>query len=197
MANQYRLQRSAKEIIDSLSKLGLPVGYPEGLPRLEAKERISAGEVAPIVRMGPDGAELVLRKWSWPSAAGAAVFNFRSEGRPFPAADRCVIPVDGFYEFTSTKGPGKRRDRWLFRMTGEGLFFIAGYMQDDAWAMLTTPPGPDTGQFNSRQVVALTPAYAAAWLRGISEEIMLQPAPAGSLQVELIPKAPPAEPAGS
>ena len=56
----------------------------------------------------------------------APVYNFRSEGREF-ASGRCLIPADGFYEFT---GPAdkkkKRKDKWLFTKKGEPWFCIAG-----------------------------------------------------------------------
>jgi putative SOS response-associated peptidase YedK len=44
-----------------------------------------------------DHTELIVRRWSWPSPNGKPVFNMRSGGREFPK-DRCLVPLDGFYE---------------------------------------------------------------------------------------------------
>lgn len=56
--------------------------------------------------------EMVQRRWSWVGASangrpGKPVYNYRSEGRRFGNSapgetgyGRCLIPLDGFYEFT-------------------------------------------------------------------------------------------------
>jgi putative SOS response-associated peptidase YedK len=61
---------------------------------------------APILRAANDApgtVEMVTRRWSWPAPSGKPVYNYRSDGRAFGnGADhgRCLIPIDGFYEFT-------------------------------------------------------------------------------------------------
>lgn len=187
MCNAYRMNSAVKEIADTFSQLQLPlaVRFPEGIPNLEPREIIKITETAPIVRMGDGAAQLVQRPWSWKGPNGAPVFNFRGEGRRFAPESRCAIPTDGFYEFTTADDPkAKRKDRWLFTMAGEPLFFVAGYMRGEAWTMLTVEPGPDVAPIHNRQIVVMDPVCAADWLKGAPEADVVRPARAGTLRVE-------------
>jgi putative SOS response-associated peptidase YedK len=188
MCNQHRLTSGVAEIAKLFDDLSMPLGFPEGAPNVEPREVIAITDPGPIVRPGEGGLALVQRRWSWKGPTGAPVFNFRSEGRRFARGGRCAIPTDGFYEFTTPEDPRqKRKDRWLFTMAGQGVFFIAGVVRDDAWAMLTCEPGTDMAPFHSRQVVVLSPREAVAWLGGGAEAELLRPAEAGTLAVERSP----------
>lgn len=187
MCNQHKLKSAISEIEAMLRDFGFPLAFPEGVPNLEPRDAIRITDTAPIVRPAGAGGALVQRPWSWRGPNGAPVFNFRSEGRRFPTAARCAIPTDGFFEFTASKDPkARRKDRWLFTMAGQGTFFIAGYVRDEAWTMLTTGPGPDIAPFHDRQVAVLSPAEAVDWLRGGEEGALLRPAPAGVLKASLV-----------
>lgn len=188
MCNQHKLKSPVREIEDLFANLRTPVPlrYPEGVPNLEPRNCIRITDTGPIVRSGPGGLELVQRPWSWKGPTGAPVFNFRSEGRRFPPAVRCAIPTDGFYEFTAPEPGSKRKTRWLFTMAGQGPFFIAGLIRDQAWAMLTTAPGADIAPYHDRQVVVLNPEHAAAWLSGAPEAGLLRPSPEGCLRAERV-----------
>jgi len=183
MCNQHKMRASVFEIADLFgSRLKTPLAFPEGAPNIEPRDEIRITDTAPIVRAGDAGLELVQRRWSWPGPNGAPVFNFRAEGRRFPLPGRCAIPTNGFYEFTANADPKvKRKDRWLFTVPGEPLFFIAGIVRENAWSMLTVDPGPDMAPFHNRQVVVLTPDAAGAWLAGGAEAELLRPSPAGTL----------------
>ena len=187
MCNQHKLKTAVEEIGDIFSRLQAPLSYPEAVPNLEPREIIAITDRAPIVRPGDDGLELVVRPWSWKGPSGAPVFNFRSDGRRFATASRCAIPTDGFYEFTAPQDPkARRKDRWLFTMEGCGLFFIAGVVRQDAFAMLTCEPGPDMAPFHNRQVVVLSPRAAVDWVRGGAESALLRPSAAGTLRAERV-----------
>ena len=54
----------------------------------------------------------------------------------------------------------------------------------DAFAMLTTEPGPDVAPIHPRQVVVLGPGEWARWLDGPEPEALLRPSPAEALTVE-------------
>ncbi|WP_129794143.1 SOS response-associated peptidase family protein [Sphingosinicella sp. CPCC 101087] len=141
---------------------------------------------------GPSRAELVVRRWSWPGPRGKPVYNYRSEGREFPRG-RCLIVADGFYEFTAPADPAKKRkDKWLFTLAGAEWFCIAGLWRNDpqvgeAYTMLTCAPGPDVAPYHDRQVVVLDRDQWARWLDpAVPAGELLQPLPAGSLEVEQV-----------
>jgi len=192
MCNAYRLKVPLQTIFNTFSDTRIPLRFSRGGggPNLEAKDyRIT--DRAPIVRMSGEAAELGMMRWSWPGPTGAPVFNFRSEGRRISAGQRCLIPTDGFYEFTASETPGDRKKtRWLFTAPGAEVFAIAGVWRagaakgEDAWSMLTCEPGPDVAAFHNRQVVVLKPDAWAAWLGGADEAGLLSPSPAGTLVAE-------------
>ena len=132
------------------------------------------------------------RRWSWPGQNRKPVYNFRSEGREFTSG-RCLIPADGFYEFTDPADKKKKRkDKWLFTKTGEPWFCVAGIWRADkdvgeAFTMLTMPPGPDIAPYHDRQIAILNRADWATWLdASISAQAILKPLPTGSLAVEQV-----------
>ena len=140
--------------------------------------------------------ELITRRWSWPGSSGKPVYNYRSEAREFRNSGRqgrCLIPVDGFYEFTAPADPAqKRKDKWIFRWKGEQWFAIAGLWKSDekvgeAFTMLTCEPGPDIAPYHSRQVVLLDRRDWAGWLSGAMPSAELaRPVPEGTLTVERV-----------
>src|SRR3712207_1404741 len=118
MCNEVRRRVALGQIRDDFSEIRIPLRFPEGLPNLAPLYSIRITDPNPIVRMGEEGAELVMRRWSWPGPGGKPVYNFRSEGREFQSG-RCVIVVDGFYEFTKYTDPkSKRKHKWLFTLKG-------------------------------------------------------------------------------
>jgi putative SOS response-associated peptidase YedK len=132
MCNDYRLLTASATLFDGFSEIKIPIRFSEGKPNLEARQDIKITDTAPIVRTvegEPGAGELVQRRWSWPGPNGKPVYNFRSDGREFMSG-RCLIPADGFYEFTDPADKKKRRkDKWLFTKTGEPWFCIAGIWQ--------------------------------------------------------------------
>lgn len=92
------------------------------------------------------------------------MFNFRSDGRSFANSLRCLIPADGFFEFTAPEAGQKRKTKWRFTLAGQPFFWIAGLVKAGAFAMLTTEPGPDIAPYHDRQIVVLRPEEGAAWL---------------------------------
>ena len=191
MCNDYRTRVDLATIGQEFNDLRIPLRFPEGRPNLEPREDVRITDRAPILRWGGDGAELVQRRWSWPGAGGKPVYNFRSDGREF-GSGRCLIVTDGFYEFTTPSAPraDKRKDKWLFTLSGHDWFCIAGLWRStpevgEAFTMLTTPPGPDVEPYHNRQVAVLPRERWGPWLDGsVSAKELLRPCPAGSLKVE-------------
>src|SRR5437868_13920834 len=104
MCNDYRYAQSPDSLFRAFSELKIPARWAGGsAPNYPPSEDIRIGDDAPIVRGGSQGVELSLSPWAWKSPNGKPVFNFRSDGRSFANSDRCLIPADGFYEFTASK----------------------------------------------------------------------------------------------
>jgi putative SOS response-associated peptidase YedK len=193
MCNDYKSRVELAAIVEAFRQLGVPLGFPGGLPNLEPRDDIRITDPGPIVRLGREGPELVQRRWSWPGPGGKPVYNFRSDGREF-VSGRCLIVCDGFYEFTApaVPRPDKRKDKWLFTLAGEPWFCIAGLWRTDpgvgeAFTMLTTPPGPDVAPYHNRQVAVLGPDRWAAWLDpAVPARHVIGVCPPGTLEVEKV-----------
>ena len=169
MCNLYRLHKGADAIRQIFEGLGHQLSFPEGIPNLEPRD-IRITDPAPIVRMGQEGLEMVIRRWSWPAPGGKPVFNMRSEGRTF--TNRCLAIADGFYEFTKPEDPkAKRKDKWLFTPIEGELLGIAAVTRTDpqvgeAFSLLTAEPSPEVAAIHNRQVVLPRPDQWLSWLDG-------------------------------
>src|SRR5690349_2472697 len=102
MCNEFRFQRSLDELLEEFSQLWLPLNWEGGAPNLEPMLSIRPTDPAAVVLGRDGGARLTMGlRWGFPGPRGP-VINFRSDGRRFPTG-RCIVPADGFYEFTGTK----------------------------------------------------------------------------------------------
>ena len=189
MCNEIRRNIALGNIRDDFSQLRIPLRFPEGLPNLAPLDSIRITDPTAIVRIGEDGAELVVRRWSWPGPNKKPVYNFRSEGRQFTTG-RCLIVADGFYEFTAPADPKqKRKQKWLFTKKGEPFFCIAGIWRQapdvgEAFTMLTTEPGPDVAPYHNRQIAVLDRSEWTRWLNpAVPAGEVLRPLSGGSLEV--------------
>ena len=210
MCNEYARRISLDQLKAGWGVTDMALLFPEGASNMPALESIRITDRAVIIRaaQGEAGAaELVTRRWSWPSPNGKPVYNFRSDGREFvnkADSGRCLIPADGFYEYTDTPTepagavdlfgapaakPARKpaKAKWELSIPGLDWFGIAGLWRTDpamgeAWTMLTTEPGPDIEPYHDRQVVVLTPPDYARWLSGETPAAELcRPLPAGTL----------------
>ena len=188
MCNLYRIEKNPDAIRRLFADVQIPLTFPEGIPNLEPRD-VHITDRAPVVRWNADHAELVERRWSWPSPYGSPLFNMRSDGRNFPK-DRCLVPMDGFYEYTKPTDPKqKRKDCWLFRPAEGRQFAIAGLLREhpevgEAFTLLTCPPGPDVELYHNRQIALLRPDQWRSWLDGSARSLdVLGPTGAGDLRV--------------
>jgi putative SOS response-associated peptidase YedK len=182
MCNEYRFRQSLDKIAEDFNKLELPLSWVGGAPNLEPRDSIRPTDPAPVLVGRDAGVELQQLRWGFPRPTGGPLINFRSDGRRFPQG-RCLVPADGFYEFTGAKSP---KAKWLFTGAEAELFCIAGLIRDGRFTLLTTEPGPDMAPFHQRQVVILPREDWRAWLGASPEAPPLKPSPAGTLQVERI-----------
>jgi putative SOS response-associated peptidase YedK len=135
-----------------------------------------------------DGSNLAgeMMTWAWKTPQGKPVFNFVSEKRDFSNFDRCLIVATGFYEYTAPKqAKTKLKDQHFFTLKGHEWFWIAGIVKQNAFAMLTTEPGPDIQPYHDRQVCVLPPEAGADWLTK-PETDLLKPFPKGRLTVKTL-----------
>lgn len=201
MCNEAYRRRQIGEIAQDWGQTGLPLRFPEGKPNFAPLDSIRITDRVEIIRAAADAhaaAEMVTRRWSWPGSHGKPVYNFRSDGRTLTNGaghGRCLIPVDGFFEFTAPPPDAPKKtpkSKFAFTVAGLDWFCIAGLWRTtpdvgEAWTMLTCPPGPDIAPYHSRQVVVLTPPNYARWLTGQAPAADLcRPLPAGTLAVEQV-----------
>ena len=190
MCNDYGNNIPYHAYLEAFSETQIPVRFPAQPPNLEPRDDIWPTDTAPIIRQTEDGAEFVQLRWGFPPARakGALIINFRSEGRRFPKG-RCLVPASYFFEFTGSKSP---KSKWKFTKAGEDWFCFAGLWRPvpeggGAFTLLTTEPSPDVAPIHNRQMVVLERSDWRAWLElSRSEAELLQPLPAGSLQVEQV-----------
>lgn len=174
--------------------LGIPVHQTER--DIPLADDVKVGDRASVVRtVGDNVVELAQMRFGFPPARlRGPIFNFRSQGRHFGDHRRCLIPATAFFELTGKK---YRMAKLRFTLVDAPFMAIAGIWrpgrgnQPSAFTMLTTDPGPDVKPFHNRQVVVLRPSDWKAWIElSKTEEELLRPLPAGSLNVETVGKNP-------
>lgn len=211
MCNEAARRMAIGQIREDFAERRIPLRFPEGIPNLAATDSVRITDSTAIVRYAEAGAELVIRRWSWPMPNGRPLYNFRSEGRRFDntqTGGRCLIPLDAFYEFTDAAGgPRKRKDKWSFALApgigsdsnryassdrADAFFCIAGIWRwhptvGEAFTMLTADPGPDVVPYHSRQIVLLRADAWLDWIMGVvPAAALIAPPLAGTLTAQQI-----------
>ncbi|WP_437646522.1 SOS response-associated peptidase [Sorangium sp. So ce362] len=188
------------------------VADPRAAALYRPRYNIAPSTVHPVLRAQGGQRELVPGTWGFAGrfarggAAPSLLANARAESaRTKPtfrgafAAHRCVVPADGFYEWTGPKGA--RRPTW-FHPAGGGLLRLAGLYQpakdpdtgelDLRFTILTTEASADVAPVHDRMPVLLEPEDVDLWL-GAGEgadaeraEALLRPAPRGSLAARAV-----------
>lgn len=120
--------------------------------------------------------------WSKDARGGARMINARSETvatkpafAPSFAKRRCLIPADGYYEWTPGRRDGKDyKQPWYLRPAGEGPFVMAGlyaFWRDeaaDSWlttcTIITTRATDALGHIHDRMPMVIGPGDWGAWL---------------------------------
>jgi putative SOS response-associated peptidase YedK len=141
-------------------------------------------------------------QWATDPSIGGRMFNARSEtvaGKPsFRAAfrnRRCLVPVDGFYEW-SPASTGSPKQPWFVRRADGAPLAMAGLWE--AWTdgegsvlrtctILTVEANADLAPIHHRMPALLPPGDWAGWLDpstcdASALESLLVPAPAGLLE---------------
>lgn len=206
MCSRYSLT-APPEAIGNLFRVAIPHAFP---PRYN----IAPTQPVAIVRNDAKG-ERAFQLVRWGLIPGwvkdprtfSTLINARSESvaeKPsFRGAirhKRCLVPADGFYEWTGPKG---KRQPHLIRLRDHAPFAFAGIF--DHWlgadgseietmAILTTAASGEMAPIHDRMPVVLDPADYGRWLDcsdGSSQGVLdlLRPAPEGSLDIVAVDPA--------
>jgi putative SOS response-associated peptidase YedK len=178
--------------------------------------RYNIAPTQPVAIVRPDHAgrrELVLVRWGLipPWVKDTRTFSLLINARAESAATkpafrgamrhkRCLVPTDGFYEWTGVKG---RKRPHLLRLRSRGPMALAGLYEHwlgadgselDTMAILTVPANAQVLALHDRMPAILPPDQFDAWLdvRAVSAEEaqrLLVPAAADALEiVEVSPR---------
>jgi putative SOS response-associated peptidase YedK len=174
-------------------------GVESGL-NIPARYNIAPTQATVVLRpTGDGGRELVLLRWglvpSWAKdlSIGSKLIHARSDGvasKPsFRAAfrqRRCLVPADGFYEWSEKAGP-KNKPPYLIKRTDGAPFTLAGLWEHwkqggetiETFALITTDANATLGAIHHRMPVIIAEADRAAWLDPANKdaEALLKPAP--------------------
>jgi putative SOS response-associated peptidase YedK len=202
MCSRYSLALSPEEVRRYF-------GYAE-TPNFPARWNIAPTQPVAVVTRDREGARhFRLMRWGLlpdfvkDPKKFPTLINARSEDALTKASSRnamrrrrCLVPADGFYEWT---GPKRARRPFLLRPRKGGLFAFAGIFEGwrgeiDTVALLTCPANKLVATLHDRMPVVLAEEDFAAWLdvEGTSPEeaaALLRPAPEDFFEaIEVDPK---------
>ena len=215
MCNRYRFTLGWTDIYEDFSQLKIPLRFPELAPNLEPRPDVRPTNVVPIVRAleaadPAAGVGLHSLRWglvpffqhgkplgAWKglntNARSETVSELASFKRAY-SARRCLVPADGFYEWTGPKGD---KTKWLITVADEPWFCMAGIWEKittpdagevESFTILTTAGGEDMAGTHDRQPVILPRSDWRRWLDRSAESADLYPArPTGHLRIERAP----------
>ena len=143
---------------------------------------VAPTDPVPFVTAGENGAHRLregrwwLVPWWAKEMPKAAMFNARIETADTSgafkdafASTRCLIPADGFYEWTKSPADGGK-DPWHIFLPGHQAFSFAGLwaynkkLDITSCTIITAAAGEPMRQIHDRQPVILDPTVYDAWL---------------------------------
>jgi len=168
-----------------------------GIGQNLAKGEVFPTNIAPVIAIDDASANIKVqgRRWGFPHWKGSGVIiNARAEtalakkmfSKPL-LNQRCVIPSSGFFEWNRT-GSGKKADKYLLRMPGEHILFMAGMIGVfpdangdiyEAFVILTTAANPSVAPIHDRMPVILASDEKIGWIRDdeFMEYVLHRPGP--------------------
>ncbi len=164
----------------SLTKedLKILIGGHELIIDIDARYNIAPGQKVPVIV--PDAMHkytVTEMTWGWPgkpilSQASTETIQTKPAFKKY-IGNRCLIPADGFYEFT---GGGKNKTPIRFSKPKDEPFCVAGLFYESASKLagveiierkcliLTTAPNLSVARFHNRMPLIVQPAHYSLWL---------------------------------
>ena len=107
MCNDYEQHVAWAAYCRMMQELELGIAPHQSELDLPQADDIRIGDLGPVMRAIGQHVELARcgSACRRQSPKGGPVFNFRSEGRSFSKAKRCLVPATAFFEFTGRKYP--------------------------------------------------------------------------------------------
>lgn len=200
MPGRFYLTRALPDIASALDAV-----TDDGIAAPPRRNVAPGQEVLTLVARGADERALTPMRWGVipvgrKNARGRPVLetivNARGETvfakSAFLGTGRALVPVDGWYEWTGTKG--KKKAWRILPRDGRLLTFAA---ITDVWtapggtlvpqvATVTCPPSPDVAAIHDRMGVIVAPEDRMTWLSGglADASDLIRPWPAGRLRAE-------------
>jgi len=164
----------------SLTKEGLviQIGEIEIVITFGARYNIAPAQKAPVIVPKHKGYEVVEMLWGWkPVWSKTLLINGQAESvleKPNfrkHIANRCLIPADGFYEWTPDKQPIRFTER-----NGEPFCFAGLYLEtttqphdvpvtEQKFIILTTTPNKTVGRVHNRMPLIVQKNHYSWWLQ--------------------------------
>jgi len=180
------------------------------IPDLGPLYSVFPGQAAPVVVSDGGVRRAVIAQWglvpSWANdpSIGKKLFNARAETlaekpsfRTALRKRRCIVPADGFFEWSGEKGSKQgwfaTLDRRPFAMAGLWEYWegVEGALQ--TFTVITTAANEEVEPVHSRMPVILEPHDYTDWLRedaaGESLTGLLTPFPPGRVRIKEVGKA--------
>lgn len=159
-------------------------GFRNPLPNLPARYNVAPTQDVPAVRLENGERRLVMLRWglvpAWSKemASSAPLINARGESvadkpsfRTAFRLRRCLVPVDGFYEWKAM-GKGPKQPAHIHLKQG-GLFALAGVWENwkapdgaiiESMALVTTSANATLQAVHDRMPVIVPPEKFEVWL---------------------------------
>ena len=172
-----RLNISDNSYIQALIKdLGMPV-----LPEFEPRWNVAPGTLINVitqkqttkVRWG-----IAFNGFSHPNSRASTIIK-RPELKDWLARYKCLVPVNGFYEWPDAKLHTQWRghDTRFHISTPQGAMFLAAFAKptNTGWQanIITTSPTAEIAKFHHRSPVILNPSQAIEWLQHSDSQALL------------------------
>jgi putative SOS response-associated peptidase YedK len=201
MCGRYSLTKPIKTLKEHFQAIAVEMDH-------DARYNIAPSQSAPIVITGEQGSEIHALRWglipSWAKdpSLGNRMINARAETvhekpsfRSSLKKRRCLVPVDGFYEWQVRD---KEKIPQYIRLRTGGLFAFAGLWSEwdsgteilRTFTIITTSANRDLESVHHRMPVILHPEHYQDWMASSSDNYLklLKPLDEGLLDHYAISK---------